>query len=354
MIVRWIWSAVISSHLSTRLRWAYFWISVLLAGLALAPLFVSEYSVVVLTDWLIVILFSVAFNLLLGVGGMVSFGHGAFYGLGAYGSALLATKAGFGMLGAIALGSMVAAFAGFLLGIFAVRLTNVYFSMLTLAFSQFLYYVIVRWFSLTNGDQGIQGLVRASWLESDLSYYYFVAAIVVLSLFVMYHVVKSPFGLVLSAIRDNRRRIPFIGISISLTQLYAIIISSLFSGIAGALHAYSVKSVGVTMASFNKSLEALLACLIGGSYVFPGPIIGSVVYKILETVCRLNWPSYWPFVIGSCFVFITVFWPRGVMGMLQDPRWIKWSWRLILKVLKIYVDLSWWWRWRKHVHEVKR
>jgi len=345
-----IWRWVLASEIPIQVRWQMFWLGVLFAILTFAPVYLSEYGLISLTEILILCLFAASFNLLMGTGGMISFGQSAYFGIGGYTVALLTLKTKLPLILIFCLGPLVSAGGALLVGILAVRLTTVYFSMLTLAFSQIVYYVVARWYSLTNGDQGLQGVRRFELAESTSRFFYFVALTVSLACFLIYRITKSPFGLTLMASRDNRKRIPFIGLNLITIQLTTFAIAGLFSGLAGALFAMQNLSVDTEMLSFQKSLDPLLASLIGGVYSFYGPLLGAVTYKLLEVYSASNFPMYWPMVIGLCLLTTSIYWPRGLVGMLQDPRWIKWIWKMVLRLTQIQTDLMWFVRrkWSKY------
>ncbi|MBI4640421.1 MAG: branched-chain amino acid ABC transporter permease [Candidatus Tectomicrobia bacterium] len=303
--------------------WAIFLTLVLLALPYLIPLF----YVLLMTEIAIVALFAVAMNFLMGFGGMVSFGHAAYFGLGAYGSALLLKKAGVTMLPALIGGPFLAAAGALIFGVFIVRLTAVYFSMLSLAFSQIVFTVLFKWYSFTGGDNGLLGIWPSMFLRSPSAYYYFTMGVVALSIFALHAIVNSPFGYTLKAIRDNSRRAQFIGINVKRHQLMAFVISGFFSGMAGSLFAFFNGSVFPDFAHFNKSFEPIVVTLMGGTHSFFGPIIGSLGFKVLETLISRQWPVYWPLVMGSILVGIVLLFPRGFMGFIEERPWRRWLWR---------------------------
>ncbi|HYB43869.1 MAG TPA: branched-chain amino acid ABC transporter permease, partial [Candidatus Methylomirabilis sp.] len=169
-------------------------LALLAVVLALAPLALPPFFLQLLTEIAIVGLFATAFNLLMGFGGMVSFGHAAYFALGAYSAALLVKRAGFPMLLALPVAPLVAAVGALVFGFFVVRLTHTYFAMLSLAFAQIVYTVIFKWKALTGGDDGLLDVWPPAWLKSPAAFYYFALAVVGLSLWALYAVVESPFG----------------------------------------------------------------------------------------------------------------------------------------------------------------
>src|SRR5213594_4483428 len=210
---------------------------VAIAVLAILPPLLPSFLVVVMTEIAIVALFATAFNLLMGFGGMVSFGHAAYFALGAYAAALLVKRAGVPMLLALPAAPLAAAAGALLFGFFIVRLTHTYFAMLSLAFAQIVFTVIFKWTSLTGGDDGLLDVWPPVMLKSPAAYYYFALAIVGVSLAALHAIVDSPFGYALKAVRENPRRARFIGVNVRRHQLFAFVLSGFFSGLAGGLFA---------------------------------------------------------------------------------------------------------------------
>src|SRR5918996_2004958 len=203
-------------------------LAVLLAALALAPLALPPFFLQLLTEIAIIGLFATAFNLLMGFGGMVSFGHAAYFALGAYTAALLVKRAGVPMLLALPAAPLAAAAGALLFGYFIVRLSHTYFAMLSLAFGQIVFTVIFKWKTLTGGDDGLLDVWPPAWLKSPAGYYYFTLAVVGLSLLALRAIVDSPFGYALRSVRENPRRARFIGIDVRRHQLVAFVISGAF------------------------------------------------------------------------------------------------------------------------------
>jgi branched-chain amino acid transport system permease protein len=292
-----------------------------LAVLVVLPLLLPSFLVVVMTEIAIVALFATAFNLLMGFGGMVSFGHAAYFALGAYAAALLVKQAAWPMPLALAASPFVAAAGALFFGFFIVRLTHTYFAMLSLAFAQIIFTVIFKWKSLTGGDDGILNLWPPPALKSPLAYCYFTLAVAGAGVLAMRAIVDSPFGYALRAIRENPRRARFIGVNVRRHQLFAFVLSGFFSGLAGGLFAFFNGSVFPDFAYLNKSFEPLVVVLLGGIQSFFGPLAGAVGFKILETFIARQWPVYWPLFLGSAVVLVVVALPQGFVGLLQRRSW---------------------------------
>ena len=293
------------------------------AALAAAPLALPPFFLQLLTEIAIAGLFATAFNLLMGYGGMVSFGHAAYFALGAYASALLVKKAGLPMLLALPAAPVLAALGALVLGVFIVRLTATYFAMLSLAFGQIVFTVIFKWKSLTGGDDGILGLWPPEWLKSPAAYYYFTVTVVALALLALRAIVDSPFGSALKAVRENPRRARYIGIDVRRHQLMAFVISGFFSGLAGGLFAFYNGSVFPDFAFFTKSFEPLVVTLLGGVGSFFGPLVGAFGFKLLEWLISREWPVYWPLVLGSVVIAVVILLPRGFVGLAGGRLWTR-------------------------------
>ena len=293
----------------------------MLVGLAVLPLVAPAFFVVLGIEIAIVALFATAFNLLMGYGGMVSFGHAAYFALGAYTAALLAKKAGVAMLLALAAAPVVAGVGALLFGVFIVRLTATYFAMLSLACGQIVYTIIFKWTGLTGGDNGLLNVWPPPLFKSPLVYYYFTLAVVGASLLLLHAIVTSPFGYALRAVRENPRRARFVGVDVRRHQLLAFTLSGVFSGLAGGLFAFFNGSVFPDFARFDKSFEPLVVALLGGMHSFFGPLAGAVGFKLLETFIARQWPVYWPLVLGSVLIAVIVLLPQGFVGLVEGRGW---------------------------------
>ena len=296
------------------------WI-VCLGVLALAPLVLPAFFLQLLTEIAIVALFATAFNLLMGFGGMVSFGHAAYFALGAYTAALLVKRAGVPMLLALPVAPVVAAAGALLFGFFIVRLTHTYFAMLSLAFAQIVFTIIFKWRSLTGGDDGLIDVWPPTFLKSPAAYYYFTVAVVAVCIALLHGIIDSPFGYALKAVRENPRRARYIGVNVRRHQLFAFVLSGFFSGVAGGLFAFYNGSVFPDFAFFTKSFEPLVVALLGGVQSFFGPLAGALGFKLLEWLISRQWPVYWPLFLGGIVVIVIVVLPQGFVGLLGGRPW---------------------------------
>lgn len=292
-----------------------------LTVLLLLPLVLPAFFLVLLIEIAIVALFATSVNLLMGYGGMVSFGHAAYFALGAYAAALLVKKGGVPMLLALPAAPLVAGLGALLFGFFIVRLTHTYFAMLSLAFGQIVYTIIFKWTPLTGGDNGLLNIWPPDFLRSPAAYYYFTLVVVGLSLLALHAIVSSPFGYALRAIRENPRRARYIGVNVRRHQLCAFVLSGVFSGIAGGIFAFYNGSVFPDFAYFNKSFEPLVVVLLGGVQSFFGPLAGAFGFKVLEWLISKWAPIYWPLFLGAIVIAVIVVLPRGFVGLVEGRWW---------------------------------
>jgi branched-chain amino acid transport system permease protein len=281
--------------------------------LLIIPFVFSQSSVSLINEMLIMALAGCALNLMLGYGGMVSFGPAGLYAVGAYATAILLTRYGAPFFVAVLAAPVVAAIVGAIVGWFCVRRSAVYFALLTLAFAQIIWTIIFEWYSFTNGDNGIVSIPIPEVLYSIRNIYYFSLAIVAVCIFVLWRIVHSPFGATLQAIRENPLRTEFIAVPVRRYQLAAFVISSFFLGIAGSLFCVFAGSVFPDYAHWVKSTDMLVVCLLGGIYNFAGPIVGSGVYILISKVISKN-TTYWMFFLGIIIVFLVLYMRNGMVG----------------------------------------
>lgn len=284
----------------------------------------SQYYVYLSAKILIWSLFAVSFNLVLGYGGMMSFGHAAFYGTGAYTCAILLARASWPLPAALAAAPVAAALVGLAIGFLCARIRGIfYFAVLSLSCSQLLYIVVFKWRSLTFGDDGIQGIPVPeciSTLDSYVGCYLFILIVSATCIYLLFRIVHSPFGLILKTIRDNPERSAFVGVRISNYRLTAFTISAFFSGLAGALFVLLETSVSPDVLKWGVSGEVLLMGLLGGMHVFAGPILGAAIMVLLNSIVT-SYTEYWGTVIGLTLICIVLFFPEGVGGVVRG----KWA-----------------------------
>ena len=298
---------------------------ILILLLLLLPLSESRFYVFLGTDILIMGLFAVSLNLLLGYTGLVSFGQAAYFGVGAYTCALLMKKASIAFPISFAAAGVFGAIAACIIGFFCIRLTKIYFAMLTLAFSQIVWAIAFKWNSLTGGDTGLIGVNFPAYLDSPTRFYYFTLGVVILSLYLLRRVVNSPFGRILTTIRENPERTVFIGINVKFFQLISFMISGFFAGIAGALFGIFNHSIFPDFIFWPQSAEVLIMSLLGGIYNFFGPLVGAAVLLYLRMQVT-SFTQYWPLILGTILALILFFFPGGIVGFLKSQRiFAKWN-----------------------------
>lgn len=292
----------------------------LLIATAMIPLIGNNYLVSVCTELLIFSLFAASLQLLISVGGLVSFGHAAMFGLGSYGAALLATRFGCPMAVCLALGPLLSLVGAVVIGWFCVRLTGVYFAMLTLAFAQIVWSVAFQWVSVTGGDNGILGVWPAPWASRPAPLFLLTLAVTTLGLAALRTLVFSPFGYALRATRDSTLRADAIGIRAKNVQWVAFLIAGTFAGVAGSLFAFVKGSVFPDNLGIPLSLDALTMVLLGGIDTVSGGIVGAFVYKS-AFIWLISKTDYSKLVLGAFIVALVLIFPEGIVGSLQ--RWFR-------------------------------
>ena len=295
-----------------------FYIALILAGL-IAP-WLGVYPVYLMTLYCFAI-FACAFNLLLGYGGMLSFGHAAYFGLGSYITSWLVTSAQWGTVPAIALGMLTAMAAGLVIGVLAIRRSGIYFAMITLALAQLVYFVCLQ-APFTGGENGIQGVSRGTLfgavsLKSDLAMYYFVFVLLVLVFLAIRRIVSSPFGQVLKAIRENEPRAVSLGYDVDRYKLLVFVLSAALAGLAGSLKALVLGFSTLTDVLQATSGEVILMTLLGGAGTFLGPVVGAGIVVTLQDMLSDRVGSWVTVIIGAIFVLCVLAFRKGVVGELQ-------------------------------------
>jgi branched-chain amino acid transport system permease protein len=267
-------------------------------------------------------LFATSLNLLIGYGGMVSFGHGLFFGLGAYSFGLLMQRTGMPIPAAFGLTVINCAAAALVIGAICVRLKEIYFAFLTLAFQMFLYSLIILWVPLTGGDQGLRGgIPRPPFFGIDLAdqkqFYVTSSVLLVAGLILMRHIVESPFGYTLRMIRDNAMRTAFLGINVFRIRLVAFVLAGIFGGIGGIIMSLFVSGAYPELAYWTLSGEGVFIIMLGGVSTFLGPLVGTAILLLLnDTVTRLT--EYYGLVLGSIILLFALGLRRGLSDVLVD------------------------------------
>jgi branched-chain amino acid transport system permease protein len=289
----------------------------LLVVLVVAPWAIGNYYLDILTETLILTLFSWSFYFMAGAGGMMSFGQAAFFGVGIYAPALLSKYLGLTMLPGMFAAPIVGGIAAALLGVFAVRLAGIYFAMLTLAFAQIVWSITFQWFQVTNGELGILNLWPDDWARRCNFYYFMVFAITVGGILFLRRVYFSPFGQSLRAARDSELRAEVTGINTKRQKFLAFVLAGMFSAIAGALMLYLKGSAFPTYLDIGASFDVFVMALLGGLNSLNGPIVGAAIYRLLKTGLQ-TYVDHWNIVLGVILVLLTLFMPRGVSGLIDQ------------------------------------
>ena len=286
-------------------------VAVLLLAL---PSFAADYTQVLAIDMFVLALFAASLHFLMGTAGMASFGHAAYFGLGAYGAALLLKKAGMPMEAALLLGPLLAAAGALLFGWFCVKLSGVYLAMLTLAFAQITWSAALQWDSLTGGSNGLLGVWPAQWLSSRSAFYNVALILCGTALYSLRRLTFSPYGLALRASRDAPVRAAAIGIDVGAFRWSAFVVAGTFAGLAGSIYVFSKGSLSPEILGIGRSVDALVMVLLGGVQSLWGPLAGAAVYTWLQDHLARS-TDYWRGALGLVIVLSAVAFPRGLAGL---------------------------------------
>lgn len=285
------------------------------AFLALLPVIAGPFALVLTVDILIFALFAVSLHFIMGPGGMVSFGHAAYFGGGAYGAALLIHYAGSNMEIALALGPLLAGVLALIFGWFCVRLSGVYLAMLTLAFAQVAWSIVFQWNDVTGGDDGLLYIVKSAWADTAqgwVPFYFLTAALCIGTMLFLRRVLFSPFGYAMRACRDSELRSHAIGINVLEQRWLAFTLSGVAAGVAGSLYVFSKGSAFPDYMSIPLSFDALIMVLLGGVKTLLGPIVGAVSFTwIQDEISRFE---YWRFFLGMAIIMLVIAFPQGLAG----------------------------------------
>lgn len=296
----------------------------LVALLYVFPFLVGESYLFISIDFLIMALFAMSYNLLLGQAGMLSFGHAAYYGMGAYTVAILFAKLQVPIYFGLLVAPLVAGAVALVVGWFSVRVTGMYFAMLTLAFGQLLHTVVMGWYSFTGGDDGLP-VIPPDWLLPARNYYLFVLSVTLVCIAALWVISLSPFGAALRAIRENRQRAVFIGLGVRNYELAAFVIAGAFAGVAGALRAPAQQMAFPSLMHWTQSAEPVLMALAGGIYSFFGPIVGAAIF-VFANFAITTFSGYPLLVFGILVLLIVLYLPGGVAGAVTQ-QWEKFKGR---------------------------
>lgn len=296
----------------------------LMVFLFFLPQLAGKYVIYMMMHILLLSVFALGFNLLLGYTGLLSFGQAGFYACGAYGCAkvLLVMPS---LLPGIICGVLFAGIVALMLGFLCIRHTRIYFAMLTLCFGMMIYSLAWKWRAMTGGDDGLVGIPRAPLeipgifsidMTSMINYYYFVLIVCLLAMIVLYRIVNSPFGLTLQGIRDSESRIAFAGVSVRKFRLIAFTIAGLYAGLAGALLPPLENTVTPPLAHWTHSAEPVMATLLGGIHTFSGPIVGAFLFYVIKDII-VRFTEYWLIWLGAIVLALVMALPGGVVPWIR-------------------------------------
>ena len=320
------------THLQPRqLGWG-----VAVAILLLFPYFLPEIRIHIMTEFLILALFAISFNLMFGYNGLLPFGHAALFGVGAYGTALIFNHfPGTPLLLTLLIAALLGCMAAAMIGFFCVRLSGAYFALSTLAFQMFLFAVAWKWRSLTRGDDGI-GVIRPDLhlpalgsisLRSINNMYYLILIIVGIGILACYLFLKTPLGNSAVCVREREIRTSFLGYNVFLIKLTVFSVSGVLAGLAGGLFVLFQEFVATTCIDMNMSMTPVLMTVIGGSGHFLGPILGAAFYLMLQDwISSLT--SYWMVLMGGIFIIIVLYFEGGLISLFKNERLRLWVNRL--------------------------
>jgi branched-chain amino acid transport system permease protein len=287
----------------------------------------SRYDTFIGTQIAIYSLFAMSLNLLLGTTGLVSFGHAAYFGIGSYGCGILMKMLGVPFWLSFPAAGLIAAAFAVVFGFFCVRLTKIYFAMLTLAFAQIVWAICFKWNDLTGGDQGLPDVPfpDLAWLGSlpgfqrfriGELFYVLTLVLVALCIAALRRLTDSPFGRVLTAIRENPERAASIGVNVRAYELAAFAIAGGFAGLSGALFGIFNRGVFADFVFWSKSADVMIMTILGGMQHFWGPAVGALVLTLLNQQITA-FTEYWPFVLGTILVVLLFAFPGGILGALE-------------------------------------
>lgn len=293
--------------------------ALLLAALVVLPLATSgsPYLTVLAIDLLTAALFATSLHFIMGPAGMHSFGHAAYFGLGAYGAALLVRSLQLPMEIALLAAPLAAAAGALLFGWFCVRLSGVYLAMLTLAFAQIVWSVVFQWDNFTGGSNGLTGVWPAEWLSDKRAYYYLTLALVAIAVLLLRRALFAPFGYAMRAGRDSVLRCDAIGIDVQRVQWVAFVVAGLFAGLAGALFAFSKGSISPDSLAVGRSVDGLVMVLLGGLQTLSGPLVGAVTFTWLQDTIARN-TDYWRALLGGIILILVLVFPMGLAGFIKQ------------------------------------
>ena len=300
-------------------------IAVILA--ILFPYLLPKFQLRMITEIIILALFATTWKMMLNEGGLFSFGHALYFGLGAYASVLgWLHIEGLSFMSGVLLGGLVAGFVGLILGAFLVRLSGTYFALLTLAFNQLIWAIVWKWRDVTGGDDGLGKFPKPDLLgismKNPANFYYVSLVIIGICLFICWYFTRTPLGNVCASIKSNEERAKFIGFNVNASKLILLTMAGFFSGISGALYAQFQEFIATSTIDLGMSTNVLFMAYIGGTGYFWGPIVGSGVFTYLSEYLS-SFTDRWEFLFGLIFIVIVLFAPQGILGIVKKKIKMK-------------------------------
>jgi branched-chain amino acid transport system permease protein len=277
---------------------------------------------------LIFAIFALGFDILFGYTGLLSFGHAIFFGLGAYATGIVLVRVIPSLFVALAVGIGLSLVISYVVAFLSIQKRGIYFVMITLAFCQMFYFIGFKWTSLTGGDNGLHGVPRTSFgpvdLNSEITLYFYVLILFLLSVFIAYRIVNSPFGRVLKALKDNEDRARSVGYDTTTFKTAAFVISALFGSLAGGLYAVHSNFVPIDTLSINTSGDVVIMALLGGIGTLYGPVLGAMLVVYLKNLLS-NWLGNWHLILGGIFILSVLTVRQGIFpvlfGKVREKLW---------------------------------
>ena len=310
---------------SLRMRLASPWTFIVFFGFGVALPFIAPYTSLA-TECIIFALFALSYNILLGFTGLLSFGHAAFFGIGACSAGLAMAKLNTGVLPALGMGMLIALAVAIVMGFLCLKTHGISFAFLTLAFAELIYFIAYQWSSLTGGEDGL-GVPRKNLdlfglvidLKNPVVRYYFIFFFVIICFALISRILNSPFGRVLASMRENEERTSFLGFNTKTYKLISFSLSGLFSGVAGALFTIHLAFVPIENFHWSVSGEIVIITLLGGMGSLFGPVVGTALFIGLRELIS-SFFERWQLVVGVAFVLIVIFLPEGIYAIPQKFR----------------------------------
>jgi branched-chain amino acid transport system permease protein len=293
----------------------------------LMPVLLKQYALNMLTEIIIFALFAVSYNLLLGYAGLLSFGHAAFFGLGAFTTAVAVINIpGLSLWNAVLISVLITVVAGFVLGSLLLRTKGTYFALLTLAFNALLYALATKWHSVTGGDDGLSitrpdlGLGFTNISLSSLTNFYYLSLIIIgLAIVFCWYFTHTAMGKTVLLMRENEERMKFLGYNTSISRLILFVFTGAMAGLAGSFYTLHFQFVSISAISVDMTTAIVLMVFVGGTKTFWGPILGVLVYIILQNYLS-DITDRWPLFMGFIFIFMVLFIPSGLSGVIMNIK----------------------------------